>query len=177
MSNKVKFQRYDIIAIVKGQDVIYYKEFGEYHGDWLLISYDNNLESYFFYKGHYGSCSGCDEFEHWRMYNDEEIEMEWDKEKSHWYKLISIEKAKEFFDKFAENNYEDTKPFLIVDRNVMSRLVINNKVKEILPINFRFYFYYEENDETIFREIEEAIKNHIQTKNEKNKTNPKIQTK
>jgi len=177
MSEKIKFQRYDIIAIVQGQEVVYYKEFGQYQGDWLLIAYDNNLESYFFYKGYYGSCSGCDDFEHWRMYSDEELDMEWNGEKNIWYRLISMEKAKEFFDKFKEKNYENTKPFLIIDKNIMSRLIENNKIKEILPINFRFYFYYNEDDEIIFREIEKTIKNHIETTNEKNQTNSKIQTK
>lgn len=71
-------QRYSLAAEARGQEVILYREFGSYQGEWLLVGYGppdsadpaaisgpeprDGEGAYFFYKGWYGSCGGCDHF-------------------------------------------------------------------------------------------------------------------
>jgi hypothetical protein len=120
-------------------------------------------------KGYYGSCSGCDEFLSWQYHNDKEVEIVCDDEDNSCCKLVSEEKAREFVDTVLKyGRYDETKPFLIVDKNIMLKLMNDRRVGEILPANFRFYFnYYDEKEEMIYREIENAIKNHLKLKDEK----------
>ena len=54
-------RRYEVLAWANDQELIHYEEFGAYHGEWILISRDN--EKYYIWKGWYGSCQGCDHFE------------------------------------------------------------------------------------------------------------------
>jgi hypothetical protein len=44
-----------------GAEVLAFKEFGSYQGDWIAkVSYEGDT---FFIRDYYGSCSGCDAFE------------------------------------------------------------------------------------------------------------------
>lgn len=52
---------YRIISWSKNQESIFYQVWGDYQGEWLLVSRDD--KSYFFYHDYYGSCSGCDAYE------------------------------------------------------------------------------------------------------------------
>lgn len=49
---------YDIVALARGQKVLFYRQFGSYQGEWLILARDN--ENYYVYKDCFGSCSGCD---------------------------------------------------------------------------------------------------------------------
>lgn len=48
----------DMIAQINQLELIYYKEAGDYSGEYLAICADENRM--FIYKGSFGSCSGCD---------------------------------------------------------------------------------------------------------------------
>ena len=50
-----------MVAEARGQRVLWFRRFGSYQGDWLLLSRDDDL--YYVYKDSYGSCSGCDAIE------------------------------------------------------------------------------------------------------------------
>lgn len=52
---------YTMVATARGQRVLWFRMFGSYQGEWLLMSADD--ERYWLYKDWYGSCSGCDAIE------------------------------------------------------------------------------------------------------------------
>jgi hypothetical protein len=52
---------YTMVAEARGQRVLWFRRFGSYQGEWLLMSRDD--ERYYLYKDWYGSCSGCDAIE------------------------------------------------------------------------------------------------------------------
>lgn len=52
---------YRIVAEARGHDVLWFREFGSYEGEWLLFSRD--ADDYYIWRGSYGSCSGCDHFQ------------------------------------------------------------------------------------------------------------------
>jgi hypothetical protein len=52
---------YTMVAEARGQRVLWFRRFGSYQGDWLLLSRDD--DRYYIYKDSYGSCSGCDAIE------------------------------------------------------------------------------------------------------------------
>jgi hypothetical protein len=178
MNGKIKFQKYDILAIARGQETVYYKEFEESekeYGEWLLIAYDNNSGKYFLYKGHHSNIISDDELLYWLYDYDNSVAIDnvYDDEGKFCYKLISQEKAREFVDNVLEcKRYKETEPFLIIDKNIMLKLINDKRVGEILPINFRVYFdYYSEKEKIIYREIENAIKNHLKLKDKRNQIN------
>lgn len=53
--------RYSIVAWCRGHEILFYREFGSYQGDWAMVSYCDG--EYYVWKGYYGSCSGCDAYE------------------------------------------------------------------------------------------------------------------
>jgi hypothetical protein len=103
--------RYEVIAWVNSQTVIYYQEFGSYQGEWLLVS--KGHDNYFIYKGSFGSCSGCDSFEAEFGYREG----------------ITVERAKNFADGYD--------PFLIVPKDTMKNICKKKKLLEIIPKNIR----------------------------------------
>ena len=52
---------YTMVAEARGQRVLWFRRFGSYQGDWLLLARDD--DRYYLYKDYYGSCSGCDSIE------------------------------------------------------------------------------------------------------------------
>ena len=52
---------YTMVAEARGQRVLWFRRFGSYQGEWLLLARDD--ERYYVYKDSYGSCSGCDAIE------------------------------------------------------------------------------------------------------------------
>lgn len=62
-------QDYTMVAEARGQRVLWYRRFGSYQGEWLLMSRDDDL--YYIYKDYYGSCSGCDSLEAAFGYSEE----------------------------------------------------------------------------------------------------------
>lgn len=53
--------RYSVVAWCRGHEILFYREFGSYQGEWAMISYCDG--EYYVWKGYYGSCSGCDAYE------------------------------------------------------------------------------------------------------------------
>src|SRR3990172_4705638 len=49
---------YTMVAEARGQRVLWFRMFGSYQGEWLLLSRDEDL--YYLWRDSYGSCSGCD---------------------------------------------------------------------------------------------------------------------
>lgn len=48
----------DMLAQINQLELVYYKETGDYSGEYLAILADK--ERMFVYQGYFGSCSGCD---------------------------------------------------------------------------------------------------------------------
>ena len=119
ISKRFTGRKYEIVAWANDQEVVLYKEYGGYSGEWLLVSRDE--ENYYIYKDYFGSCSVCDPFQSFfsKWYANDELEN------------IPKEKAKEFA--------KDYPPYLIIPRTRMIDLVKNKSVLRILPANLRCY--------------------------------------
>lgn len=102
--------RYEIVAWARDQRTLYYRMFGSYQGEWLLLARD--AAQYFLYKGSYGSCSGCDAFES---------------------EDLGDETTKEQALKFAE----DYPSFAEVPVSTMRNLASARSIAQILPANMR----------------------------------------
>ena len=62
---------YADVARLRGQQVLFYEQFGSWQGEWFLLAYDG--EQYLLYEGWYGSCSGCDDIEaNWSSCSNED---------------------------------------------------------------------------------------------------------
>jgi hypothetical protein len=109
-------RRYDIVAWARGHETVLYEEFGSFSGEWLLVSFKDDL--YYIWKGYYGSCSGCDSYE---------AEMSYDREK------ITREKALDFA--------KDYDHFLEVPRETILKLIAGRGLLEIFPANIRTEFH------------------------------------
>jgi len=103
---------YPIIAWANGQDLVLFQQFGSYQGEWLMLSHD--AEQYFFYKGWYGSCTGCDDFH-----------AEFDSGS------ITLRAAKKFAKKY--------KTFIEVPKATMRNLILKGTLKSIMPANIKDY--------------------------------------
>lgn len=60
-TDELRVSGYQIVAEVRGHDVLWFREFGSYQGEWLLFSRD--AANYYIWRGSFGSCSGCDHFQ------------------------------------------------------------------------------------------------------------------
>ena len=58
MGKAIDVTSYELVAEARGQNVIYFEEFGSYQGEWILVSCKD--DHYYIYVDCYGSCSGCD---------------------------------------------------------------------------------------------------------------------
>lgn len=105
----------DVLSKGLNKKLIAYETFGSYQGDYIVVL--ENEDKFEFYKGNYGSCSGCD----WL-----EAEKDWRTEE------ISDEKIKEYL--------KDFNPFLIVPKDTMNNLSLEAFI-EILPANTRADIY------------------------------------
>lgn len=118
MSEIEKFEgrRYEIYAWFLGHKIITYVEFGSYQGEWAMVSADDS--QYFIWKGHYGSCSGCDSFEsEMRGYDDDQP---WTRDNP---KVIEFCKGE--------------RPTIEIPKDTMKNLVISGNMKTVFPANFR----------------------------------------
>lgn len=127
----------DAISKGKGLELVFYKTYGSYQGDWIIVA--KNDTEYFIFKGYYGSCSGCDELENFEDYRCDNF----------W----TDEKLKEFADRYE--------PFIVVGKNDFVRLCKEGLLKTIMPANTRIDFgdedYKDISDDCIFRDIEESV--------------------
>lgn len=103
--------RYEIIAYANRQVPIYYEEFGSYQGEWLMLARGD--KDFLFYKGSYGSCSGCDSYEAEISSSDG----------------VSMEQAR----KFAA----DYEPFIVIPFDTMESLCKSRELSQVLPGNVR----------------------------------------
>jgi hypothetical protein len=53
----------DFISKALKKKLVAYECFGSYSGEWIAVLEDG--DNYEFWKGSYGSCSGCDDLENW----------------------------------------------------------------------------------------------------------------
>jgi len=125
---------YEIIAWANNQEVVYYGKFGGYQGEWILISKDK--ENYYIYKDYYGSCGGCDAFEAFFG----------------WNKDITKERAKDFVEEY------EYKPFLVIPREKMIRLVENRTLIKVFPYNIRGFVIKDEDLELISNDTIVSVK-------------------
>lgn len=114
---------YDIIPWFHRQELLYFREFGSYQGDWLIVSYDHRKNEYLLWEGGYGSCSGCDAFQ-----DTFEYAFEGPVVRSH-EKVIAF--------------MADYKPFLEIPADTMRNVVRTNNLRTLFPKNA----YRDYNDE------------------------------
>ena len=110
--------RYSIVAWARGHQVLYYREFGSYQGEWIMVSFLK--KEYYIWKGCFGSCSGCDSYEAEFDYEDSEKGI-----------FAWSEKTKKFI--------EDYKPFLEVPASTFRNLAKQGPeaIGRITPANIR----------------------------------------
>lgn len=125
----------DVIA--KGMNGILwsYQQYGNWQGDYLaVIEKDNVL---YFYKGHYGSCSGCDWLNGVGTYTDDEMEKNITKED-------------------IDNYMKDCHPFLEISKDNIPETM--EELVQLLPANTRLWVDDEFEDIKI-KNIFEQLKN------------------
>lgn len=107
---------YTMVAEARGQRVLWFRRFGSYQGEWLLLSRTD--DRYFIYKDWYGSCSGCDS-----------IEATW----SHSQELEPDDpKVQEFI--------EGYRPFLeMTPRGALNVAQRDDNLLKVMPANMRSY--------------------------------------
>jgi hypothetical protein len=69
---------YTIVAEARNQQVLWFRRFGSYSGEWLLLSKGTSAEDnlYYLYKDYYGSCSGCDDIEATFDYDEDDLPLD-----------------------------------------------------------------------------------------------------
>jgi len=48
----------DLISQITNSDLVFFRREGNYSGDYFIVTSIDDI--YFFYRGYFGSCSGCD---------------------------------------------------------------------------------------------------------------------
>lgn len=106
----------DMLAKVKGKELLVTCFFGSYQGDWIGVLKDGDkLE---LWKGSYGSCSGCDFLEAVRDWKTEEVD-----------------------DKEAQDYFKGETPFLILDKADIDNMTLD-EFKTVFPKNIQDEIYY-----------------------------------
>jgi len=114
----------DMIAQLQNKKLIDYIEFGSYSGDYIVVLDDgDNVE---LWKGHYGSCSGCD----WLESEDEDSDGKWMRDDYSY--SISEEKAIEYL--------KGEKSFATIPKETVLR-VSPEVLAQMLPANVRDEMY------------------------------------
>lgn len=110
---KLKVEGYgDMLAQVMGKKLVSFTMFGSYQGEWFGVLRDGQVLE--FWRGSYGSCSGCD-------FLASEGKYLWG---AGFRYEITKEKAREYF--------KDEKPFLVADEKVIMGASIK-ELKTLLP--------------------------------------------
>lgn len=126
----------EVISKGNNQEEIFYKEYGDCQGDWILITKDKN--NFYIYKGYYGSCPGCDHLEDFEGYED-----------NFW----TEEKYKEFCKEYP--------PFISIDSETFINICKSGMLKTIMPANTRLSYsvdYEEIPDDVVYIDIQNSIK-------------------
>lgn len=102
-----------VLATGLKAELLAYKEYGSYQGDWIAIlkTTDDKVE---IFKGNYGSCPGCD----------------WLEDNSNWDGEISEESVTEFCRR-------EGKPFLELDSRTARTIVEAEDPSKYFPANTR----------------------------------------
>lgn len=118
---RIEYDGYEIVALARGQEVVYFRQFGSYQGEWLLVSHKD--ETYYIYKDSHGSCSGCDSLEAANLdrYGDEPGVLPDD---------IDLLKF-----------IEDYQPCSELSREVAVSFILRGEFLELFPANIRTYEY------------------------------------
>ncbi len=111
-TDTLKTTGYPVVAEVRGQHVLLYEQYGSYQGEWLMFAHDPKKQEYYIYKGWYGSCSGCDDYEASMNYSN-----------------VTRESAMEF-----AKNYP---PFIEIPRETAAELAKNRTLLSAFPANVR----------------------------------------
>lgn len=107
---------YPLIATLNGQEEVFYESYGDYQGEWLLITYADNV--FYVYTGGYGSCSYCD----YAMSVQE----------SYGYgESVDIELLKE--------DFSDYKPFVEFSADVAETLLEDGTLETLFPKNLGWH--------------------------------------
>jgi hypothetical protein len=105
----------EVLADALGGFLISYKEYGSYQGDYVAII--EKAQEWYIYKGHYGSCSGCDWFSGVGEYDDEN------------YGRKNI--AQKDIDEYLKENI----PFLVIPKDQIPESI--SDLEALLPANSR----------------------------------------
>ena len=111
---KLKVENYgDMLAQVKGKELVSFTMFGDYQGEWFgVLKNEGELE---FWRGYYGSCSGCD-------FLEAEGEFSWEDDFNGHF--ITRKSAEEYF--------KEETPFLVAEENVIMKASIE-ELRTLLP--------------------------------------------
>lgn len=123
---------YSLIAELNDQSEIFYGEYGDYQGEWILVTYADDM--FYIYKGGYGSCSGCDHV--------------YDLHDHYWRSEITKEELVEEFSIYT--------PFITVSVDTMEHIIEKDAVETILPYNLGW------TGNVDYPEIVEAIKRYME---------------
>jgi hypothetical protein len=126
---------YTMVAEARGQCVLWYRQFGAYDGEWLLMSRDDNL--FYLYRGSYGSCSGCDALQ---------SEFSYDRD-------LTPDMPR------VQNFIADYPPFLEMKIEAAQRVVEREgNLLAVLPRNRREWYDREFDHETVGRQLALIVK-------------------
>jgi len=127
---------YTMVAEARGQRVLWFRRFGSYQGEWLLMSCTD--DQYFLFSGYYGSCSGCDAIESEFSYDPEELAAD---------------------DPKVQKFIADYHPFLEMSREAALGIAIRDgNLLTVLPRNRREYYDPEYDQEAAGRQLALIVK-------------------
>lgn len=112
----------EIIAKGREQDIVCFKRYGSYQGEWILLTKDN--ENYYIYRDWYGSCSLCDALESW--------EAEWEEANNYKQYEWTKERCKEFAKEY--------RPFLTIPEDQFKYIIKHEDLNLIMPANIPEYY-------------------------------------
>lgn len=129
---------YTCVATIRGQEIVYYEQFGSYKGDWVMIAFKD--DTYFIYKDYYGSCPGCDSLEahHLGDHHDKDVPA-----------ATVMEFAKDY------------QPFMEIPQTTMWNLCQERTLLKILPANQREGWITSEDDASILNDMTAACILHL----------------
>ena len=118
---------YSIVAEIRSQKVVYFNNFGDYQGEWLMLALDKENQMYHIYKDYYGSCSGCD----WLENKSDSYE----RDEKTWNIILSQENVDEIKKEYP--------PFLSISKKIIDYFLENretfvNWFTNLIPGNFSY---------------------------------------
>jgi hypothetical protein len=147
----------NFLAKILGGILISYKEYGSYQGDYIAIIEKDH--DWLIYKGHYGSCSGCDWLQGERIYSDGDYQRLEDA--GYGDDADKLEETFEILPKMKEEYLKETKPFLILPKSQLPDTL--EDFISLLPANTRVEFdeeaEYASEDDVSYASVFAQMKN------------------